>query len=271
VGTTVIFLNGKPVCVTSQNARKSDTNYKFISVEHAKELREFSQSCINNGTPNVSVCDLDQDVGDVFLVSFTSQLLHDKVLYEGNLVDVDRVATSAIKRENYYTATSIAVIVDGQTKTVEIDEVAVPYDLDYKRMEAYKRYASGDGPLLSKSIADVPTAGYGNLSELGEWEFPLDIKPDFWINESVSVRDNILPLAIPEKGVSVVDDTQAVLSHIYGDKQVAQVSGDETADLESRLQSLSKSLESGGRIDEMEHPDAYATVLDAINFVRGLK
>jgi hypothetical protein len=39
-------------------------------------------------------------------------------------------------------------------------------------------------------------------------------------------------------------------------------------DLYWRLESLSKSLESSGRIDQSEHPDAYATVLDAMIFVR---
>jgi len=37
--------------------------------------------------------------------------------------------------------------------------------------------------------------------------------------------------------------------------------------LYDRLESLSKALESSGRIDEHESPDAYATVLDAMNFV----
>jgi hypothetical protein len=39
-------------------------------------------------------------------------------------------------------------------------------------------------------------------------------------------------------------------------------------DLYSRLESLSKCLEGSGRIDEHQHPGAYATVLDAMNFMR---
>ena len=39
-------------------------------------------------------------------------------------------------------------------------------------------------------------------------------------------------------------------------------------DLYARLDFLSKALEASGRIDEHEHPHAYATILDAINFVR---
>ena len=39
-------------------------------------------------------------------------------------------------------------------------------------------------------------------------------------------------------------------------------------DLYERLHSLSKVLESSGRIDESEHRDAYPTILDSMNFVR---
>lgn len=39
-------------------------------------------------------------------------------------------------------------------------------------------------------------------------------------------------------------------------------------DLYWRLHSLSKVLESSGRIDESEHRDTYPTILDAMNFVR---
>jgi hypothetical protein len=39
-------------------------------------------------------------------------------------------------------------------------------------------------------------------------------------------------------------------------------------DLYERLHSLSKSLEGTGRLDEHENPGTYATVLDAMNFVR---
>lgn len=42
----------------------------------------------------------------------------------------------------------------------------------------------------------------------------------------------------------------------------------QAADLYERLHSMSKSLEGSGRLDEHENSDAYATVLDAMNFVR---
>jgi len=42
----------------------------------------------------------------------------------------------------------------------------------------------------------------------------------------------------------------------------------EAADLYERLHSMSKSLEGSGRLDEHDNPDAYATVLDAMKFMR---
>ena len=42
----------------------------------------------------------------------------------------------------------------------------------------------------------------------------------------------------------------------------------EDDDLYWRLRAVSKSLEGAGRLDEHENPDAYATVLDAMNFVQ---
>ena len=42
----------------------------------------------------------------------------------------------------------------------------------------------------------------------------------------------------------------------------------EDNDLYWRLHSISKSLESCGFFDEHDHPDAYGTVLDAMNFVQ---
>ena len=51
-------------------------------------------------------------------------------------------------------------------------------------------------------------------------------------------------------------------------REAAQGAEDTAEDLYDRLHSLSKSLEGSGRLDEHDNPDAYATVLDAMNYVR---
>ena len=47
-----------------------------------------------------------------------------------------------------------------------------------------------------------------------------------------------------------------------------ELSACRVADLYERLHSMSKSMEGSGRLDEHENPDAYATVLDTMVFLR---
>ncbi|HZW12654.1 MAG TPA: hypothetical protein VFF81_05605 [Noviherbaspirillum sp.] len=61
--------------------------------------------------------------------------------------------------------------------------------------------------------------------------------------------------------------SKVVRGHSFsGDQEGA--CNDSKDDLYERLASLSKALESSGRIDEHEYPDAYATILDAMNAAR---
>ncbi len=130
VGTKIVFLNWKPVCVTNQVARKSDTEYAFIGLDQAKALKEFVLSCVkSDGSPQVRLCNLEQEMGDGFKVHYTNELLHDKVMYEGKLVPVDREATRVISLADYI-AKSVAIVVDGEVKTVAIEDVTIPFNLD---------------------------------------------------------------------------------------------------------------------------------------------
>lgn len=52
----------------------------------------------------------------------------------------------------------------------------------------------------------------------------------------------------------------------YARRQIAREG--QAEDLHNRLHSLSKAMESSGRIDEHEHPDAYGTILDAMKYVQ---
>jgi len=56
--------------------------------------------------------------------------------------------------------------------------------------------------------------------------------------------------------------------HRFSTDETVAVSSDDEDDLYARLESLSKSLEGSGRIDEHDSPGAYATILDAMNALR---
>lgn len=45
--------------------------------------------------------------------------------------------------------------------------------LSQNELIAIQRYQMGEDPSYSTSIADELTAGYGELSEYGYWEYPL--------------------------------------------------------------------------------------------------
>lgn len=67
------------------------------------------------------------------------------------------------------------------------------------------------------------------------------------------------------------DDLVASLEQAYQNfknEMSIPIENEDAEDLYWRLHSLSKALEGSGRIDEDDYPDAYATVLDAMNFVR---
>lgn len=67
---------------------------------------------------------------------------------------------------------------------------------------------------------------------------------------------------------SVRDLVEAVLSAAPSAPAPKCDDPDVNDDLYWRLHSLSKSLEGSGRLDVHDNPDAYATVLDAMNWIR---
>lgn len=107
-------------------------------------------------------------------------------------------------------------------------------------------------------------AGCG--AALGEFSYVPGVessvpKPDWPFNETdcpvCYLRSRAHP---PEPRDKLLDRMNAIRRPDKRDESLAE-------DLYARLESLSKALEGSGRIDEHDHPNAYATVLDAMNFV----
>lgn len=59
--------------------------------------------------------------------------------------------------------------------------------------------------------------------------------------------------------------TSVELARLRAEKEASEGAAE---DLYARLESLSKAMESSGRIDEHEHPDAYGAILDAMKYVQ---
>jgi hypothetical protein len=93
VGTSVIMFKGKPVGVADQPARKSDTTYTWIDNEDFKGFKEYLLSLKEEEELEYSFFteeELQEDVGETFVLEFTDQLLVSKGKYGDHEVTVQR-------------------------------------------------------------------------------------------------------------------------------------------------------------------------------------
>lgn len=88
VGYVVYFMDNEPVAVSVQTARKSGTQYEFVSLEAATKVRAFILECLGEGEFTPSLMDLDEETDLEYTVSYSSQLLVDKGMYGGRVVKV---------------------------------------------------------------------------------------------------------------------------------------------------------------------------------------
>ena len=76
VGWVAYFLDNKFVCLSSQTARKSSTDFDFASNEAHSKLRDYLFSLTNNEEFKVDILDLNIEVPERYSVSYNSQILH---------------------------------------------------------------------------------------------------------------------------------------------------------------------------------------------------
>lgn len=86
VGLYAIQLDGETVALTFQEGRKCNTNYKFVSPDHATKVQTVLQELVAQLTPDesaIAFIDLDEVLDDRYKVSFAEQVLGDVVYYNG--------------------------------------------------------------------------------------------------------------------------------------------------------------------------------------------
>lgn len=84
VGTRIYFLDNIPVAVSHQSARKSDEVIKFITENDAQRMKDFIFSLMQDEeSGSIPVCNLDEEIGECFHVSYGGQLLHKEGFYQG--------------------------------------------------------------------------------------------------------------------------------------------------------------------------------------------
>ena len=89
VGMSVVYIDDEPLCVTNQTARKNPVEVYFVSKEAIGKLRLFILELLSKEESEyVDFLDMDEDVGEHLTISYSSQLLDDEGIYNGEKCQV---------------------------------------------------------------------------------------------------------------------------------------------------------------------------------------
>jgi hypothetical protein len=122
VGVVAWFMDGEPVAVSYQPARKSDTEYQFISDEAAKKVKDYILSIMEVEKSHHTILPLDTEIDDLYNVDYTNQLLVHEGFVDGLPCKVQR---SNVRY--HYPETKVTVeFEDGTIREVPISEFKIP-------------------------------------------------------------------------------------------------------------------------------------------------
>lgn len=123
VGTIVYYMDDEPIAVSVQSARKSDREYAFINEGIAEKVRAFILTLIGNTYPEISLLDMDEELGETYTVTYSSQLLTGLGFVDGNSCKV-------IKESNKITSKGITVeFGDGKVQDMDVKDFHIPYNI----------------------------------------------------------------------------------------------------------------------------------------------
>lgn len=96
VGWRVYFLRGMPVAVSCQPARKSDEEIEFLSIPHARMVKDFMAICSDEPLheyPIIDHGDMTKDLGDGYKVEHGDSVLNNAGIIEetGETVLISKV------------------------------------------------------------------------------------------------------------------------------------------------------------------------------------
>lgn len=133
VGTKVYFLDDEFIAYSSKTGRKSDRVIVWESKGAFDKTRTFIKSYCDDIIDDISIADLEEDIGEGYSINFASQLLthttfHEKCIYNGIQYTVDVEATKTKARQSYIS--SEIILKNGEDEfVVDINEVVFPYNI----------------------------------------------------------------------------------------------------------------------------------------------
>ena len=129
VGTKVILLNDVPLCLSNQDARKSDEDFEWFSKEcfelakkHIEEIKIQKEE-----KENYSLTDLEYDFGDGYEILYPEELMirqfHSVGFYENQKITVETLP----RKPSEYNSTAVKITFEsGETRIVDISEITFP-------------------------------------------------------------------------------------------------------------------------------------------------
>lgn len=159
VGTRVYFFDDEPVAVTVQNARKDDERVFWTSKEAADKVHDFLLSLQKEEELNITICDMDEDIGDSYKIEFNSQVLDwSTARYKGSPIEV----IERIKKDPDYgidRELKIRVQDTGEELIVNIKELDFLYHLESNKVKSVEEK-------LSNAVERSEATNSGNGKEI---------------------------------------------------------------------------------------------------------
>ncbi len=126
VGLTAYFYQDKPVAVSFQPARKSDTTVLFVSNEAAETMRTYILSLMDEKEKySPSIIGIDEEIDDFYTVDYGEQLLVDQGYYKDQLATVIKTYPGYDQIDLWHNI-DIRIVETGEELQIDLVDFKIP-------------------------------------------------------------------------------------------------------------------------------------------------
>ncbi|MED4848313.1 hypothetical protein [Bacillus atrophaeus] len=121
VGYRVYFLDNEPAAFSIQQGRKCEESFHWFNLELATKVREYLLSLTQEKELNISICDINEDIGDSYKIEFNAQILNfNRAKLNNEKVEI----LEKIKHTSYGIDTEVKIkLPNGEEKHVDISDL----------------------------------------------------------------------------------------------------------------------------------------------------
>ncbi|WP_342490465.1 hypothetical protein [Bacillus sp. FSL R5-0443] len=121
VGYRIYFLDNEPAAFSIQLGRKYKESFHWFTLELATKVREYLLSLIQEKELNISICDINEDIGDSYKIEFNEQILNfNRARLNNEKVEI----LEKIKHTSFGINTEVKIkLPDGEEKHVDISDL----------------------------------------------------------------------------------------------------------------------------------------------------